>query len=366
MREQLIKAIDYAIDTDNKIYFNEKKNRERILGARTICVFGTGAFYIGYKHFLDKVDYVCDSNPEKWGKVFCGCMCISPQELFMMKDVAVIIMVSQYREIKKMLDDNNINNCYFGDLYSNVYTEYHNGEWFAKQKKDILKVYDLLKDKESRRIYSEVICLRTAPQYAMNIFGELETYGEYFNTGIINLTEHEVLVDAGAYNGDSIIDFIKTVNGRYDKIYAFELEKNNYLEMKKNLKPYDVGKMVLYNYGTSDKNRLIKCSGNGVDVRVTDSGEIAELVQIDKMINEKVTYIKMDVEGAEQKSLDGASKIISSYYPKMCISAYHMLEDLWQIPLKILKFSDDYRIYMRHHSPLAWDTDCYALPDKEK
>lgn len=25
MREQLIKAIDYAIDTDNKIYFNEKK-----------------------------------------------------------------------------------------------------------------------------------------------------------------------------------------------------------------------------------------------------------------------------------------------------------------------------------------------------
>ena len=74
----------------------------------------------------------------------------------MMKDVAVIIMVSQYREIKKMLDDNNINNCYFGDLYSNVYTEYHNGEWFAKQKKDILKVYDLLKDKESRRYVYDI------------------------------------------------------------------------------------------------------------------------------------------------------------------------------------------------------------------
>lgn len=74
----------------------------------------------------------------------------------------------------------------------------------------------------------------------------------------------------------------------------------------------------------------------------------------------------MDVEGAEQESLEGAKKLIRYNSPKLCISAYHRLEDLWEIPLQIISFDNRYKLYMRHHSPLAWDTDCYAaLKDED-
>lgn len=39
--------------------------------------------------------------------------------------------------------------------------------------------------------------------------------------------------------------------------------------------------------------------------------------------NKKVTYIKMDVEGAELNSLIGAHKTIKREHPRLAISIYH-------------------------------------------
>jgi predicted rRNA methylase YqxC with S4 and FtsJ domains len=46
---------------------------------------------------------------------------------------------------------------------------------------------------------------------------------------------------------------------------------------------------------------------------------------------EKVSFIKMDIEGAEIKALSGAKKVIASHRPKMAICVYHDYSHLRRI-----------------------------------
>lgn len=134
-RNELEKAIDYAIETDNCLFYEEAKRWKEVEHAKKVCVFGTGSFFKGYHHFLNKIDFVCDNNSRIWGTEVCGYKCISPAELSTMEDTIVIIMVSHYREIKKQLEKRKIKFFYFGDLFYNVYSDFHKGLWFEKTKK---------------------------------------------------------------------------------------------------------------------------------------------------------------------------------------------------------------------------------------
>ena len=89
--------------------------------------------------FLEQVLFLRDITI--WGTEVCGYKCISPAELSTMEDTIVIIMVSHYREIKKQLEKRKIKFFYFGDLFYNVYSDFHKGLWFEKNKeKDTLKI----------------------------------------------------------------------------------------------------------------------------------------------------------------------------------------------------------------------------------
>ena len=89
---------------------------------------------------------------------------------------------------------------------------------------------------------------------------------------------------------------------------------------------------------------------------------VEHITTLDQSLKDKkVTFIKMDVETYELKALQGAKEIITRQTPKLAISAYHYLSDLWEVPLAIKEMVPEYKIYLRHHSPVVWDTDCYAF-----
>ena len=76
---------------------------------------------------------------------------------------------------------------------------------------------------------------------------------------------------------------------------------------------------------------------------------------------ERITFIKMDVEGAELKSLMGACNTIRRDRPKLAISIYHKDKDMVRIPLYIRSLIPDYRLYVRHYSNNANETVLYAV-----
>ncbi|MDR0498475.1 MAG: FkbM family methyltransferase [Holophagales bacterium] len=180
----------------------------------------------------------------------------------------------------------------------------------------------------------------------------------------IELGSDEVFVDGGAYNGDSIYDFINAVGDRYRAIYAFEPDGENY---RAAVNVFSRSNLHFFNKGLwSTETELCFDAQNSEISRFTDSGEqIISVTSIDavfagKSDDELPTLIKMDIEGAEKEALLGASETIRRKKPKLAICAYHKPEDIYELPQTILKLRDDYRLSLWQMGERVTDTILYA------
>ena len=81
-------------------------------------------------------------------------------------------------------------------------------------------------------------------------------------------------------------------------------------------------------------------------------------VSLDSVVEkrEQVTFIKLDVEGAELEALQGAKRIITENRPKLAVCLYHKKEDYWRIPYYVKSLVPEYRLYIRHYSNYSAET----------
>ena len=95
---------------------------------------------------------------------------------------------------------------------------------------------------------------------------------------------------------------------------------------------------------------------------VSAEGDVQiELTDIDSEVgDDKVTFIKMDIEGAELNALKGACKTILKNRPRLAICIYHKPEDICEIPEYLLSLVPEYRFWIRHYSSNEWETVLYA------
>jgi hypothetical protein len=85
--------------------------------------------------------------------------------------------------------------------------------------------------------------------------------------------------------------------------------------------------------------------------------------------DDPVTYIKMDVEGAEKEALNGGRIVISKYHPKILAAAYHYDADIFLLPLLLWQLVPEYKVYLRKHPYIpAWELNffCCHLAGHEK
>ena len=88
---------------------------------------------------------------------------------------------------------------------------------------------------------------------------------------------------------------------------------------------------------------------------------LEELMKVNGHLNEANMILKMDVEGAEMKALEGAKKHILSHRPKLGISVYHKPTDLLDVWNYLRSLVPDYHFYLRNHTPLWDDIILYAV-----
>ena len=87
-----------------------------------------------------------------------------------------------------------------------------------------------------------------------------------------------------------------------------------------------------------------------------------DIVTVDSLALDNVSFIKFDVEGSESDAIEGAKETIKKCRPLMKIACYHRSEDVFAIVQKVLEIRDDYKIYMRHTRCIpGWDTDFYFI-----
>lgn len=157
--------------------------------------------------------------------------------------------------------------------------------------------------------------------------------------------------------------FIQFSNGNYNKIFALEPEEDNYGKTSSAL--YNVKGLTLLRKGAWSQEGTLSFSSNDQGSRIISSGEQSiETTSIDALAGDvAVTFIKMDVEGAELEALKGAEKTIRLRKPRLAICVYHKPEDILAIPEYILSLNPEYKFYMRHYGfdRMYWETVLYAL-----
>jgi len=344
--------------------------------SKKIVFFGTGT-YSNLWNIQPLISFFCDNSLLRQGSEFYGLPIFSPDKLLeeSKDDTLVIINTEYYQEIAKQLLDMG-----FEHIYSNEYKRANerippdsiNQMNFLQRKYEVItrsdyrKVRELFADDLSREVFDNL--LRKYKYCDFNFADICSQDYIYFNDIFRDdLSEDEVYIDAGVYDGRTLVDFIRFARGKYKRIYAFEPDLIGYAALKREF--LDCDNMILSQSGLSDVD------GEAfLDMRGTMSSKITNCdkteddltrittVKLDSIIDEPVTFIKMDIEGGEYNALCGSRVTIVKCKPKLAISVYHELDDLIRIPLLIHSMVPEYKLYLRHHTVAHVDTVLYAKP----
>lgn len=247
--------------------------------------------------------------------------------------------------------------CYSGN-YS-VDPELMTYDFVASNIQNFQSIYSELADDYSRKCFSAYINQKIS--FDFNYLSEVKTQPQYFEE-LITLNEDEVFVDCGAFDGDSALAFVSEINRRgieqYNKIISFEPDPINFRKL--------IDKKLLnhecYNLGVSDWKGFINFEIMGTSSGISKNGNYSiEVSTLDDVIKDKVTFIKMDIEGEELNALHGGEQLIIKNHPKLAICIYHKKEDLWKIQQYIKSLCSDYRFFIRAYEDTATELVLYAI-----
>jgi len=217
---------------------------------------------------------------------------------------------------------------------------------------DFLWLYCRMEDYLSRRTLCAIL-----RNWAVLDTGELlavkSIFPDYWEPDIFPDNEGDILVDVGAYTGDSIYQYVSTYGTGYRKIYAYEISPDSCELLCRNISVLNFHDVVLRQKGVgADRGEMYLSSSESVNPanHLSRQGSTRiEVVRLDEDLEDEVTFLKMDIEGAEQSALLGSERLIRSRHPKLAICVYHGYEDIWKIPLMIDGMYPEYRFYLRHY-----------------
>lgn len=188
---------------------------------------------------------------------------------------------------------------------------------------------------------------------------------QYFD--VFDSRPGEIVIDAGVFDGTTEKEIVQWGGSNISKIYAFELDPRNGEQCKKYYKENGLENVIFINKGIGEKNEEIFLEGGSEGSASSRQGKgsiKAFVTKIDDAVgDEPVSFIKMDIEGAEVGALKGASETIVKNKPRLAICVYHKDSDLYEIPKQILSLVPEYRFVLRHYTSCAWETVLYASVD---
>lgn len=354
------------VEIRNKFYRVLNQELPNLHG-KSLYIWGGGAkagIYVeGFKRhgLIDDICGFVDNDKDKWGRTIQGIPIIGPMQLPEDKNAFVFINTFHEkvnREIEKQLTEKNVEHCIL-DKY-----------FLCVNKENVIKAFDLLND-DSKELY---YALSMSKLYGTEPDVDV-TPDQYFPFYPFNAMSNETFLDIGAYRGDTLEKYL-TVKGAdsFKKYIAFEPDRKNFDVLHKTVdmlvkNGLESSKFCLYNKAIGDKMKresiCIDNKGNGISSiiseDITGNGSCGcELVSLDMFIDEKVDFIKADIESYEYKMILGAKKTIKNNTPMMAICIYHNIWDWFEIPLLINEIEPKYNMAIRHHSRDLTETVLYA------
>jgi FkbM family methyltransferase len=271
-------------------------------------------------------------------------------------------------------------------------------------REEIEKVYSRLDDYTSKFIYSSVIVSLCDTFKGFKDLGKTydKIFDEYCDLDFFKAYEKEVFVDCGCFDGGNCIQYYQNFgNDEPDKFMfiGYEITETQIPIIEYNLKKFGITNYDIRQKAVSDRAGELRFDSSATDasanaVSQNDSSKatgeatgetageatgetpgeatgetaVVEAVRIDDDIKEPITFLKMDIEGAEQSAILGAKEHIKNDKPKLGLSIYHSYEDMWKIPLMIDEICPGYRFRLQSKSGDLVPTEITLLashPDRD-
>ena len=240
-------------------------------------------------------------------------------------------------------------------------------KYFLQHLQQFEEAYSLLSDEFSKQVFVNVLNAKLSGDFSL--YREVMIGTEYFDEEIIKLEDNEVFLDVGAYKGKDIVEFTRRTGGKYDGIIALEPDRKTLTIFQETLANNGIKNVEVHVKGAWDKHAFLYFhDGREGSSRVSETTDAAfpsipiEVDTIENILKERrVTYISMDIEGAEHNAILGAEKTIKRWRPKMAVCVYHKREDLFDLLLLLKSFDPQYKFYIRHYSDNQTETVLYAI-----
>ena len=258
--------------------------------------------------------------------------------------------------------------------------------WIKKYERELQTVYERLADAVSRETFASVLNYKLSGKLSY-LQACTTNRAEDLRT-LFSFGGEETYLDLGAYNGDTVQEFLQLTRGRYKKIVALEPDPKNFKKLTDFVRQNELKHITCLQAGVWNDCGSLELTGNGgrqstfweadrsgfatqnlsqtCSMKKKIKKQQVTVVSVDAVLgNDHADYMKFDVEGVEKEALEGAAGHLApdgnGALPKLLVAAYHHDEDLFALPLLLWKLQPEYKIYLRKHPYVpAWEINIFA------
>lgn len=199
------------------------------------------------------------------------------------------------------------------------------------------------------------------------------TAGEqYLATDLWRPRDDECVVDGGAFDGDTLLAWLRERGPRFVSWLAIEPHPENAAALHRTIAalPVEVRARVrveICALGAESGTMAMTAQGSAGASAGAATGDPTEPMvpvrPLDDVVGvADVSFVKLDIEGAELDALRGMKRVVTRSRPVLAVCAYHRQDHLWRVPLALAELSPQARIHLRPHGAEGWDLVAYAVP----
>lgn len=348
---------------ENNIFNEFREYVNSFHNLNSVSIFGAGSYGIKvYKLLNEKgfnIENFFDNNEELWDTEVYGKKVLNPSKIS--GDISIVLASSWSKEIVKQLKENK---SFKGKIYLiDPWEQILETTIIDEDINQLDFFYNKLKDEDSKNVLINILKSRIVKKEFFKV-----NYEQYFHC-IVSAIDGDIIIDGGAFIGDTIQALNKNINLKDLEIHSFEPDEKNFLLLQ-NEAENSKHRCFPMKLGLYDKNATLRfLSTNqtvGYGCKIENAGDVViNTTSIDNYCRENnimPSFIKLDVEGVEKEVLVGAKEIIKKNKPKLAISLYHKYKDLWELPYLINQICSEYEFYLGHHRDNWFETILYAYP----
>lgn len=272
-------------------------------------------------------------------------------------NAAVYIASSHFHTIASQLQAAGIHHYYCMPLTS----FYFYPLFYDENASDLDTVFDMLADQTSKDVYASIVKTYQSGDDGYLIISD---YVQYQHP-LVQFQDNDVIIDGGAFNGDTVSLIHGAVHPK--KVISLEPTADIYEALARKCAAYGDNyickKAGLWSSAAHRSFSMDKAAPYGN--KITEHGAATiHCTTIDDLVKEyaldSVDLIKLDIEGAEEEALKGALQTITTFAPRLQISIYHNINDLFTLPLYIKRINKNYKFHVGHHAPDVHETILYC------